>query len=62
MTRPPCPRCDHTHAGDWATVVGRFAPDGPHGYQSTIDPDAPLRDTREQAVRDGCDHWAKEHL
>ena len=60
MTRPPCPRCGHTHSLYTATsAVGRFT--GSPRYRARYD-GAPIRDTREEAHQDACDHYTlKEH-
>jgi hypothetical protein len=41
-----------TLGSDAARAVGRFRPEGPLGYKASTMPDAPLRDTREEAVAD----------
>ena len=53
MINPPCRDCGHVHttADTWA--VGRFAPGGPIGYTARY-PGAPLRASREEAVKDMC--------
>jgi hypothetical protein len=33
-------------------ALGRFSPDGPWGYMARTLPDAPVRDTREEADAD----------
>ena len=54
-----CPRCNRVHGSDAATIVGRFSPDGPTGYRAATAPDAPLRETRAEAVADQCAWWAE---
>lgn len=38
-------------------AVGRFRPEGPLGYRSWSDPDAPLRGTRQEAEADQRTWW-----
>lgn len=45
---------------DAAVAVGRFKPDGPGGYRAATAPDAPLRETREEAVEDERKHLEGE--
>jgi hypothetical protein len=44
---------------DASRAVGRFSPDGPTGYRASTAPDAPLRETRAEAV---ADEWAYRML
>lgn len=42
----------HKIPADAAVAVGRFLPNGPVGYRSSHSLDAPLRETRVEAVLD----------
>ena len=55
-----CGVCGFQHAGSDSAAVGRFAPDGPSGYRSTLAPFAPIRATRAEAVADTC-LWRSAH-
>ena len=44
---------------DWARAVGRFNPEGPDGYRAATMPDAPLRETRDEAVADELQYRAR---
>lgn len=50
----PCPKCEYIHTSTDAYAVGRFDPTSEPAYQSSVDPDAPLRTTRAEAVADTC--------
>lgn len=53
----PCECTCHTRRGRPETrAVGRFDPNGPHGYRAASMPDAPLRSTREEAESDERDY------
>ena len=54
LPRGYCPDCDSTHFAGQAAAVGRFRTEGPIGYQSLTAPDAPIRETRAEAIADGC--------
>jgi hypothetical protein len=43
---------DRIMGTDAACAVGRFKEDGPDGYRAATAPDAPLRQTRDEAVED----------
>lgn len=51
----PCPSCGWVHGGDEVVAVGRFDPAAPTRYRAVNVPDAPLRETRAEAMRDVCD-------
>ena len=51
--KPPCPDCGHVHTAADIYTAGRFNPDGPIGYTARY-PGAPLRASREEAVKDMC--------
>lgn len=56
----PCP-CGRYHNVYAETVaVGRFRTDGPTGWRAWA-PAAPVRATREEAMRDVCPRWADTH-
>lgn len=40
----------------WARAIGRFKPGGVDGYSAATMPDAPLRETREEAIADELRH------
>ena len=52
MSGPTCPDCGHIHAAGDVVAVGRFDPNGVHGYRAPSG--GPLRATREQAMADVC--------
>lgn len=56
--KPACPKCACVHHPMMARAVGRFDPNGPHGYQANYQ-GAPLRPTRDQATHDMCKHLQK---
>lgn len=53
MIGPTCPRCGWVHGSDAARAIGVFS--GLKGWRANY-PDAPLRQSRDDAETDYCNH------